>query len=111
MRGAYDDLSSETTWTSDNDRMPQDYLDGVMAQINAVQPGKCLFDTYDPKNIWDRRNMANLARDYSLSHPRDGQPCYEAGIKAWCAEAFKREAELRSYLYRLRQRNAARRQH
>lgn len=35
----YDDLSSETTWTSDNDRMPQEYLDGVMAQINRYQPG------------------------------------------------------------------------
>lgn len=36
----YDDLSSATTWTSDNDRMPQEYLDGVMAQINRYQPGK-----------------------------------------------------------------------
>lgn len=104
MIGRYDDLSSATTWTSDNDHMPQEYLDGVMAQINSVQPGKCQFDTYDPKNIWDVRNLANLARDYSLSHPRDGQPHYDAGINAWCTEAFTREAELRKYLYRLRNR-------
>lgn len=40
MTGRYDDLSSETTRTSDNDCMPQDYLDDVRAQIEAIQPAK-----------------------------------------------------------------------
>lgn len=101
MTGRYDDLSQEMWGRADSD-MPQEYLDGVMAQIKRSQPVKCRFDTYDPKNIWDKQYLANLARDYSLSHPREGQPGYSAGTDAWCAEAFKREPELRNYLYRLR---------
>lgn len=83
-------------------KMPKEALAEIMKQINRYQGGKCRFDTYDPTNIWDKRYMADLARDYSLAHPRDGQPDYSAGISEWCAEAFKRETELRNVLYRLK---------
>ena len=73
----YDDLSTETTWTSDNDRMPQEYLDGVMAQINAIQPGKR--DTFDELKAIE-------GRIWGRKMPRFGQPAYDAPLTEWYRE-------------------------
>lgn len=90
-------------WTSADENMPQEYLDGIMEQIEAGQPIKCRFDTYDPANIYDRLHLAEWAHEFAIHHPREGQPdiaigVYSpGGIKIWCEEAFRREAEIRAH--------------
>lgn len=79
----YDDLSSATTWTSDNDRLPQDYLDGVLAQM---KPNKHpLFDY--PVTIWTREQLAFLAKTYYANRPSLPRPNYHSWfIRAWYKE-------------------------
>ena len=98
MRGAYDDLAQES-WNSADDNMPQEYLDGIMAQIRKVQPGKCRFDEFRPDNAMDRFKMAELAHEFAVICPRDGQPetwNWEQHISDWVNEAFLREDEIRA---------------
>ena len=73
----YDDLSSETTWTSDNEHMPQDYLDGVLAQINRYQSGKR--DDFDELK-------ALQGRIWARDMPRFGQPAFDAPLADWYRE-------------------------
>lgn len=88
-------------WTSADENMPQEYLDGVLEQV--MPQAQCRFDTYDPANIYDRLHLAEWAHEFAIHHPREGQPdiaigVYSpGGIKIWCEEAFRREAEIRAH--------------
>lgn len=91
------DLPQES-WGRADELMPKDYLESVLEQINAIRPVKDCFETYDPKNIWDVRRMADIGRDFAISHPREGQPdWYERRITPWADEAILRKDEIRTH--------------
>lgn len=97
--GVTDELNpfGQEHWDSACDNMPQDYFNSVMAQIDAIQPARFIFDSYDPKNIWDKKHIAEIARDFALYHPREGQPDFcERRITPWFEEGLLRQDEIRA---------------
>lgn len=91
------DQFGQEHWDSACDNMPQEYLDDVMAQIDAIQPARFILDNYDPKNIWDRKHIAEIARDFALYHPREGQPDLQTQrITPWFEEGLLRQDEIRA---------------
>ena len=85
------DLSTELFWGSADENMPQEYLDGVMAQINAIQPAKPR-----PADYLDsfQRIEAIRTRNEARQRPREGQPSFDAPLIEWY-----REHQLRTQLF------------
>ena len=102
MQGQYDDLAQES-WDSACDRMPQDYLDNVMAQI-----GKPRKSIHDPDNIYERARIADCAREFGKFHPRVGQPeLYPVGysnMREWYLEGLRRADEIPLFPYHIKER-------
>lgn len=71
--------------------IPQDYLDEVMAQINALQHPKPR-----PTDYLDsfQRISAIEARNEARQRPREGQPSFDAPLIDWY-----REHQLRTQLF------------
>lgn len=90
MKSAYDDLSQETWGRADSD-MPKEYLDGVLAQIEAIQPSRPR-----PAAHLDsiQKMVAVQAKTYGKQHPREGQPAFDAPLIEWY-----RENQLRMKLF------------
>ena len=82
MKGRYDDLGQES-WDSACDNMPRDYLDDVMAQINAIQPAKPR-----PADCLDsiQQCIAADAKIFGRQFPREGQPAFDAPLTEWYRE-------------------------
>lgn len=84
MQGRYDDLSQETWGRADND-MPQEYLQGVLAQIKAIQPAR-----HSPKTDAELDGSDKLhaieARWQAREMPRNGQPTFDAPLVEWYHE-------------------------
>ena len=97
MKGRFDDLPQEH-WDRACDHMPQDYLDSVMAQIG--KPPKFIHDT---QNIWERANIANLAREFGKLNPREGQPDIWSytNMREWYLEGLRRADEIPLFPYRI----------
>lgn len=80
----YDDLSSETTWTSDNEHMPQDYLDAIVAQ---TMPRKRREPTTDAELIANGDKLKAIeGRLMGRELPRFGQPSFNAPLIEWYRE-------------------------
>lgn len=88
MQGRYDDLSQET-WNSADDNMPQDYLQGVLAQIKAIQPARRLPKT-DAELDGSDKLHAIEARWKAREMPRNGQPSFDAPLIEWYHEYYFR---------------------
>lgn len=84
MQGQCDDLSQETWGRADNE-MSQDYLQGVLAQIKAIQPLR-----HSPKTDTDLDGSDKLhaieARIKAREMPRNGQPNFDAPLIEWYHE-------------------------
>ena len=90
MKSAYDDLSQER-WGRADDDMPQEYLDGVLAQIEAIQPSRPR-----PADSLDsiQQMVAVRAKVFGKQFPREGQPAFDAPLIEWY-----RESKLRMKLF------------
>lgn len=91
MTGAYDDLSQERWGRADTD-MPQEYVDNVLAQIEAIQPKR-----REPQNdaevkAFGEELHAIEGRTAGRRKPRFGQPAFDAPLIEW----------YREYRYRLK---------
>ena len=82
MKGAYDDLSQEM-WGRADDDMPKEYLDDVLAQIEAIQPSRPR-----PAESLDsiQEMVAVEAKTFGKQYPREGQPALDAPLIEWYRE-------------------------
>ncbi|MBR0060708.1 MAG: hypothetical protein IJP68_04425 [Selenomonadaceae bacterium] len=84
MQRHCDDFPQETWGRADND-MPQDYLQGVLAQIKAIQPAR-----HSPKTDAELDGSDKLhaieARWKAREMPRNGQPSFDAPLVEWYRE-------------------------
>lgn len=85
MTGRYDDLSQEM-WGVADDFMPQDYLAGVMAQINAIQPARRPSPKTDADLDGSDKLKALEGRLAGREMPRFGQPSFDAPLVEWYHE-------------------------
>ena len=98
MKSAYDDLSQEM-WGRADDDMPKEYLDDVLAQIEAIQPSRPR-----PAESLDsiQQMVAVKAKTYGRQRPREGQPAFDAPLIEWYRESQLRmklfAAELESHI-------------
>lgn len=90
-----------------------EYIREKLKEAERYQPLKEIYDYYheQPDNIWYRKDVANLARDYAVNHPREGQPVLDWSPltqKAWLKEGLLREKEIRNWIIKMRKRNERR---
>ena len=84
MARTIDDFAQETWGRADND-MPQEYLQGVLAQIKAIQPARHLPIT-DAELDGSDKLHAIEARWQAREMPRNGQPIFDAPLVEWYHE-------------------------
>lgn len=90
MTGAYDNLSQER-WGRADERMPQEYVDSVLAQIEAIQPSR----PYPADHLDSIQQMVAVkAKVFGKQFPREGQPAFDAPLIEWY-----RESQLRMKLF------------
>ena len=79
-----DDLPQET-WGRADDNMPQDYLQGVLAQIKAIQPAWREPTTNAELDGSDKLHAIET-RWQARKMPRNGQPPFDAPLVEWFHE-------------------------
>ena len=73
-------------WDSACDNMPQEYLENLMAQINAIQPGRKYLPMTDADLDGSDKLKAMEARINGRKRPRWGQPDEDAPLVEWYHE-------------------------